>query len=90
MALWVLCEYNDADLLFDWVIVLVCFTRRCNSNVGALWTRPSELSLGSRCGLVSIATHELGHLLGFGHEQNRPDRDQYIDILWENVRPGNI
>lgn len=48
------------------------------------------LSLGASCNLVSIAMHELGHLLGFGHEQNRPDRDQYVDILWHNIDPGNI
>ena len=60
----------------------------CNSNIGALWSRPSELSLGLRCDHVSIATHELGHLLGFGHEHSRPDRDEYVDILWENISPG--
>lgn len=63
--------------------------RGCNSNIGALWSRPSELSLGMRCDHVSIATHELGHLLGFGHEHSRPDRDEYVDILWENISPAH-
>ena len=62
---------------------------RCNSNIGAMFFRPSMLSLGANCQIVSIATHELGHLLGFGHEQNRPDRDHYVDILWQNIAPGN-
>jgi len=61
----------------------------CNSNIGALRSRPSALSLGYNCGLVSIAAHELAHLLGFAHEQNRPDRDQYVDIQWQNIAPAN-
>ena len=68
---------------------MLCFFFSCNSNVGALWSKPSKVSLGSRCYLAAIATHELGHLLGLGHEQNRPDRDQYIDILWENIHTGH-
>lgn len=35
-----------------------------------------------------LMCHELCHALGFYHEQQRPDRDKFIEINWGEVRPG--
>ena len=45
------------------------------------------VSIGSYC-RFSSTVHEIGHVLGFYHEQGRPDRDQYINIHEQNIRPG--
>lgn len=43
------------------------------------------VSLGSRS-TKSVITHEFGHTLGYTHEQNRSDRDQFIDVRFENIQ----
>jgi hypothetical protein len=37
------------------------------------------------CMSKGIIMHEIGHALGMIHEHQRPDRDQYVDVLRDNV-----
>ncbi|XP_064456008.1 blastula protease 10-like [Ornithodoros turicata] len=46
---------------------------------------PQDLNIGKGCEHVSVVVHELGHAVGFFHEQSRSDRDGSIRILWENI-----
>lgn len=54
----------------------------CYSSIGR---RGGEqiLSLGEGCD--TAGAHEIGHLIGQFHEQSRVDRDQYIDVFFENI-----
>ncbi|XP_069077882.1 astacin-like metalloendopeptidase isoform X2 [Pleurodeles waltl] len=39
----------------------------------------------AQCMSKGIIQHEIEHSLGFYHEHTRSDRDQYVDILWNNI-----
>lgn len=47
---------------------------------------PQGIALSSGCIRFSVVVHELGHAIGFYHEHNRPDRDDYISLS-SNINP---
>ncbi|XP_078378886.1 zinc metalloproteinase nas-15-like [Oculina patagonica] len=60
----------------------------CSSYVGQLTGRQQPITLASGCWTPGIVAHEIGHALGFYHEQSRPDRDEYVTIYRQNIMGG--
>ncbi|XP_060067846.1 lateral signaling target protein 2 homolog [Ylistrum balloti] len=49
--------------------------------------RQQMVGLAKPCRKRSIILHEIGHAIGMFHEQARPDRNSYIDILYDHILP---
>ena len=61
----------------------------CNSYVGKVGSGAQRVSLQKPgCIYHEVIIHELLHAAGYGHEQSRPDRDEFIEVIFENIQPG--
>lgn len=58
----------------------------CSSYVGMIGGRQT-INLASGC-TTGSTIHEIGHALGLLHEQQRADRDNWINIHWYNIESG--
>ncbi len=80
--------YTHTFLDFDFFIPAFELYR-CGSFVGRQFGE-QRVSISGICLQKHTILHELGHVIGFHHEHNRPDRDEYIRIIEENVRSSSV
>ncbi|KAI2806837.1 hypothetical protein BLOT_008796 [Blomia tropicalis] len=57
----------------------------CAAHVGRIGGQQWVI-LGDGCYGIETVTHELMHSVGFIHEQSRPDRDEHVEIVWDNIK----
>ncbi len=67
----------------DDAIVFIDANGECKSYVGKVGGK-QPVFIGADCGPREIA-HEIMHALGFIHEQNRTDRDEALQVHFENI-----
>ncbi|XP_033637278.1 tolloid-like protein 2 [Asterias rubens] len=69
--------------------VLFYFSGGCCSHVGRSGSR-QKVYLGPGCNRFRTIIHEIGHVVGFWHEQSRPDRDEFVTVYEGNISPGDL
>jgi len=71
----------------DKVFFKIQYGNGCSAHVGHLTRQQSTMTLQQNgCFYSRTVQHELMHVLGFYHEQSRPDRDEFLQINLENVK----
>ncbi len=57
----------------------------CYSHVGRQGGH-QYIKMYGECIRAAAMIHELGHVVGFAHEHQRPDRDDHIQVFLENIQ----
>jgi len=61
-------------------------TNSCASHVGMIGG-PQPIYISDACSVGSII-HEIGHAIGLFHEHTRPDRDNFVQVDWNEIVEG--
>ncbi|XP_056418983.1 astacin-like metalloendopeptidase [Hyla sarda] len=59
----------------------------CWSYIGKIFGKQTVSLESPKCMVYGVIQHEAMHNIGFFHEHSRTDRDDYVDILWDNIEP---
>ncbi|XP_057307810.1 nematocyst expressed protein 6-like [Hydractinia symbiolongicarpus] len=62
---------------------------KCFSPTGYVSAYPLQLSLSTKCRTKGWVLHYIMLTLGFMHESNRPDRDAFVKVVWDNIALAN-
>ncbi|KAK3084182.1 hypothetical protein FSP39_009668 [Pinctada imbricata] len=73
---------NEKDYLYFTQI------QGCYSNVGRSGGLQEISLMGGCLRRKGTAIHEIMHALGFFHEQSRPDRNSWIQVIYSNIQEG--
>ncbi|MGH3978718.1 MAG: M12 family metallopeptidase [Pseudonocardiaceae bacterium] len=61
----------------------------CRAEVGMRGNGRQRVWLGDGCS-TGNTIHEFGHTVGLWHEQSREDREQFVEIKWENIESDKL
>ncbi|XP_014667920.1 PREDICTED: blastula protease 10-like [Priapulus caudatus] len=83
-------DERTADTVSDDYYLKFIKGSACYSFVGKVLQGGQIISIGEDCDELGIVVHEIGHALGQEHEQNKPNRDAYINVDYNNVLPNKV
>ena len=67
------------------MFIYLYFNYRCYSSGIGKQGGVQFVELTESCYDKTVAIHEMLHALGRYHEQQRPDRDDYITVQYQNI-----
>jgi hypothetical protein len=85
---WVPWTSSDGPNYVDINLNAFDFSGQCEANEG-YEAVPAQPMTGSTNCTVATILHEMGHVIGLLHEFQRPDRDNYVTVNYDNAIKGS-